>query len=517
MECFRAELNFLFLRIGIYTKKGIIMSETNILSHYVNSQCLSNVVFSTLDEKCFDETLPSASPALDSGKIDLSHRSNIARKHNGDGGGILTGCIDQHSYPPEFENPDIVRVSNDTNGKRPNGSSYNPVLSSDGSIAVFESGANNLVAGDNNGRSDIFVVDTKNNITERISITSGGEESNDESYQPSISADGRFVSFLSLATNLVSNCNNGKMQLFVYDRQEKKLECASVSSSGEQANADVYSASMSADGNYMTFNSGATNLTPPCTRNGIDSIFRYDLRSKKMVCASVTYDGWVANGNSGAPSVSGDGGLIVFGSWADNLVIPKDENGHYDIFLQNMTSGVIKMFSTASNGNVQGNADSSLPSVSSDGKTAAFVSQASNLMSGSVPDGTSNWWKLFTVDVESGEFKKCSNIVTGKAYNVGEFSDKEMPTVSSDGRFVAFEAAESLTPDDVNGVVDVYVCDNANGHIARVSKAIENGKEITDGSESPSFSGDGRFIAFSSISDLLSDVFVAKNPLYSDQ
>lgn len=495
----------------------VTTNETDVLCHYdyVDGQCVN-------EEMCIDKGALIAIPSLDREKganliKDEYLLSTVRRK--GSGFPFLFGCIlsaDDHTEPPAFENPDILYITNGPDGRMPNGNNYNAVLNEDGRFTAYQSFASNLVDNDKNKVSDIFVYDRQENTTERVSVSSEGKEANGYSLLPSISADGRFVAFTSLADNLVPNDRNNMTDIFVYDRQEKKTDWVSISYNGEEANSDSYTSSISADGKYVAFNGGATNLAPPCT-NGLDSVFIHDRQTKKIACASVDDIDWQTNGNCGTPSISGDGGLVVFGSWASNLVKPKDENGFYDVFLKNMANGAAKMISTGPLGG-PANGNSSTPSISADGKTAVFLSQATDLTSSS----DSKWWKIFTLDIENSVFKNCSDIIVYKKYS--DKSDyyhlaKNLPTISADGRFVAFDATEELTPDDTNDATDIFVCDTKNGAIERISKAKDGGKEVNDGSYSPDISGDGRFIAFSTSSigaKIYVDVFVAKNPLFSE-
>ncbi|PIR18328.1 MAG: hypothetical protein COV46_00615 [Deltaproteobacteria bacterium CG11_big_fil_rev_8_21_14_0_20_49_13] len=481
------------------------MSETNIFSYYVGGQCLNEPAFDPSHETCIHEEALIATLPPDRGAIKPQDEFVLKKQGRNSGFSFLVGCVDNHTDPPGFENPDIQRISNDLDGSRPNNNSVNAVLSADGRFAAFQSFASDLIDGDNNDLSDIFVYDRENNSTERVSVASDGNESDGGSYKPSISADGRSVSFTSVSGN-IGSVNNGKANIFVRDRDKKETRNVSVSSSGEGANNNSFVSSISADGRYVAFNSSATNLAPPCT-SGIDSVFIHDRQSKKTVCASVAYDGWTANGGSGAPSISGDGGSVVFGSWADNLVASKDENGSYDIFIRNMADGAIKMLSAGANGN------SGTPRISADGKTAVFWSQATNL----TPNSDSDWWKIFTLDADKDAYKKCSGIVTHEKWNEGTYSSRILPAISVDGRYVAFDATEELTPDDTNGVADVFVCDTESGKTARVSKAKDGGREVNDNSGSPDISGDGRFISFQTWSygsEFYADCFIAKNPLF---
>ncbi len=129
------------------------------------------------------------------------------------------------------------RVSVDSAGVQGNSGSGVPSISADGHYVAFTSYASNLVSGDTNGQLDVFVHDRQSGATERVSVDSAGAQGNRESYDPSISADGRCVAFHSWATNLVSGDTNGLYDVFVHDRQSGATERVSIDSAGMQVAA----------------------------------------------------------------------------------------------------------------------------------------------------------------------------------------------------------------------------------------------------------------------------------------
>jgi Tol biopolymer transport system component len=149
----------------------------------------------------------------------------------------------------------------DSSGAEVNAVSCWPDISVDGRYVAFVSLATNLVAGDTNGKADVFVHDRQTKATERVSIDSAGLEGNDDSSgPPTISADGRFVVFASLASNLVAGDTNGTWDIFVRDRQSQTTQRVSVDSAGLQSNGNCFHPSISADGQTVGFLSDATNL-----------------------------------------------------------------------------------------------------------------------------------------------------------------------------------------------------------------------------------------------------------------
>ncbi len=272
---------------------------------------------------------------------------------------------------------EVVSVSSD--GAHGNGRSYEPSISADGRYVAFESDATNLVPGDTNGSNDIFVHDRQTGVTERVSVSSDGAQGNQYSYYPFISADGRYVAFESRATNLVPGDTNISYDVFVHDRQTGVTERVSVSSGGTQGKNNSQHPAISADGRYVAFMSYASNLVPGDT-NGTYDVFVRDQQTGVTERVSVSSDGTQGNSISYAPSISGDGRYVALSSYASNLV-PGDTNGTSDIFVRHRQTGVTERVSVSSGG-TQGNGDSRVPAISADGRYVAFESDASYLVPG---------------------------------------------------------------------------------------------------------------------------------------
>ncbi len=349
----------------------------------------------------------------------------------------------------------IERVSVSSAGQEGNDSSGGsegspfPAISADGRYVAFESCASNLVPGDANGCSDVFVYDRQTSSIERVSVASGGGDANADSYGPSISADGWYVAFDSDASNLVPGDTNGYPDVFVRDRQTGITERVSLASGGAQGNWDSMRASISGDGRYVAFESWASNLVPGDANDRTD-VFVYDRQTSSIERVSVASDGTEANGFSWEPSVSADGRYVAFESYASNLVTG-DTNGSCDVFVHDRQSGSTERVSVASGGG-DANADSYGPSISADGWYVAFDSDASNL----VPGDTNGYPDVFVRDRQTGITERVSLASGGAQGNW----DSMRASISGDGRYVAFESlASNLVSDDANGVDDVFVGD----------------------------------------------------------
>ena len=135
---------------------------------------------------------------------------------------------------------------------------------------AFYSAATNLVSGDTNGVLDIFVYDRQSDSIERVSVGGSGTQEDDNSYTPSLSADGLYVAFASLATNLVAEDSNGVRDIFMCSRQSGSIERVSVDAGGTQGNGASYTPLISADGRYVAFASEASNLVVGDTNGCLD-------------------------------------------------------------------------------------------------------------------------------------------------------------------------------------------------------------------------------------------------------
>ena len=420
---------------------------------------------------------------------------------------ILTSAGSVHAMPGN-----TTRVSVASDGTQSNHDSYNPSISADGRFVAFESEATNLVSGDTNNFRDIFVHDRQTGQTTRVSVASDGTQSNQHSYNPSISADGRYVAFESEATNLVSGDTNNHQDIFVHDRQTGQTTRVSVASDGTQANDYSYNPSISADGRYVAFISYASNLVggdtePPIlpsttslpnnpaskVTGGVSQVFVHDRQTGATTLVSVAIDGSEGNDHSEEVSISADGRYVAFASSATNLV-SGDTNKHPDIFVRDLQTNQTTRVSVASDG-TQANNFSFEPSISADGRYVAFMSWADNLVSGD----TNGDWDIFVHDRQTGATIRVS-VATGGGQAAGR---SQSPSISADGRYVAFaSSASNLVSGDTNNHPDIFVHDRQTGVTMQVSVASD-GTQTYAFSSDPSISADGRYVAFGSEADNL--------------
>jgi hypothetical protein len=262
-------------------------------------------------------------------------------------------------------------------------------MSSDGRFVAFESAASDLVAGDVNGRVDIFVRDRLAGTTELVSVDSNGAQADGNSHFATISADGRFVAFHSLADNLVPGDTNGHEDIFIRDRQLGTTERVNLGPGGVQGDADSSCPVISLDGRFVAFESQALNLAA-----GAPSGWRNHLLLDRQTGVIE----FIAKDRPGAfdwdtdQEVTPGGRFVAFTSWADD-VIPGDTNGTLDVFVLDRQLGTVERVSVSSGG-AQGNGTSWDMCVSDDGRFVAFYSAATNL----VPMDGNGWGDVFLRD-----------------------------------------------------------------------------------------------------------------------
>jgi archaellum component FlaF (FlaF/FlaG flagellin family) len=403
----------------------------------------------------------------------------------------------------------VERVSVSSSGREGDGPSYQSDISGDGRFVTFTTLATNLAPGDANNTEDIYVHDRIKNVTERVSSTASGEAGDSASTAPAISADGRFVTYYSFATNLAPGDTDNNRDIYVYDRKKDATALASVSSDGEKGNGQSVAPDISASGRYVAYDSDSTNLVPD-DDNGASDIFVHDRRTDTTEIVSIASNGDAANDFSFNASISANGRYVSFLSFASNLV-PGDGNGQPDIFVHDRRTGATELVSIASNGE-EGEGPSYQHSISASGRYVAFLSEATNL----VPNDTNGTADIFVHDRRKGTTERVSIASDGEEANGFSFE----PSVSADGRYVTyFSEATNLVTGDDNAATDVFVFDRLTATTRRISVAT-NGDEANGFSYEPVISDDGQFVSFTSeASNLIpgdnngwADVFVARTP-----
>jgi Tol biopolymer transport system component len=339
----------------------------------------------------------------------------------------------------------LISVASD--GTQGNLSSYSPSISADGRYVAFGSSANNLVAGDIDWYDHIFVHDRKTGTTTRVSVASDGTQSNSYSYSPSISANGRYITFMSWADNLIAGDMNGLPDIFVHDQNTGQTSLVSLASDGTYSNSWSYSPSISADGRYVAFASSADNLVAGDT-NGTDDIFVHDRKTGTTTRVSVASDGTQSTSYSSSPSISNDGRYITFMSYADNLVVG-DTNGFLDIFVHDRNTGQTSLVSVSSDTTLS-NSWSYSPSISANGHYVTFASSADNLVAGDT-NGTAD---IFVHILNTSTTASVGDKVWNDS-NVNGIQDPEESGIAGIS-VQLFDSSNTLIADTITNVEGLY-------------------------------------------------------------
>ncbi|HET9772473.1 MAG TPA: hypothetical protein VFS16_16385, partial [Acidimicrobiia bacterium] len=414
----------------------------------------------------------------------------------------------------------VTRVSVPVSGGEASGfaaaASSAPAVSADGNVIAFESDSSNLVGGDTNGVNDIFVRDRGASKTSRVSVATGGEQANGASFKPGISADGRFVVFESIASNLVgagADANN-VIDVFVHDRQTGETKRVSDNPQQPHASRNV---SISANGRFIAFESTGSWGAIPNTRPDVRNVYRFSNPGAGGDGTILMVSTQPPSGNSPSrkaggrdsfqPSVADDGSVAFLSLAKDLTGVPSDDPptppNYQDVFVA-LASGTVVKVSVSNVPNAEGRptpaaGDSYRPSISADGRLVAFASDSTNL-----PDGSDNNpdTDVFVRDINGGRTRLVSGAPAGVAG--GASTD---PAMNANGSAVAFvSSAPNLVGSDSNGAPDVFLANLGNGGISRISvrPGIE-GHQADSASYMPGISGTGLVVAFGSSATNLID------------
>lgn len=392
-----------------------------------------------------------AGPAIDADGSVVAFDSEASTLVEGDSNGEVDVFVRDRSTNT------LERVSIRSNGAQANDVSTRPALDATGNQVAFDSSASNLVSRDTNQQLDVFVHNRTTHRTQRVSVSSDEAQANGSSYSPSIA--GRFVTFISSAPNLVPDDTNGSEDVFVRDLVAGTTERVSVSSTGEEGNSSSTAASISAGGRFVAFSSFASNLVAGDTNSAFDS-FVHDRQTGITERVSVNSREVQGDAMSVDPSVSQNGRFVAFYSDATNLV-PGDTNARTDIFVRDRVLGRTERISVSSD---EQQSDGSSPEpgvrgftatgpdITPDGRYVAFFSSATNLVR-----GDTNTCPLFFEEPGTCPDAFVRDRGAGTTTRVSLFPDGSQsnernsdPAISDDGLVVAFWSAAALVPDDTN-------------------------------------------------------------------
>lgn len=362
--------------------------------------------------------------------------------------------------------------------------SVTPAISANGRFIVFSSTANNLVEGDTNYHADVFLYDRQDKTTKRVSVTSSGDQtagwgaalnptdplylSNNQNKNPSVSEDGRYIVFASMAENLPGG-GQWKDHIYLHDVESQETNLVSKSSVGYAASRTCSSPAISSDGQFVAFDSTDFYLVPNDTNSiytnggawyeqqiGSD-VFVRDIKAGTTERVSLNSSGEQLVGGykgSRSPAISADGRYVAFETDATNLgpaELTHDFN-FFNIFIRDRQTGTTELISANTQG-VAANKPSTLYAISADGRYVVFSSSADNFLE-SVP----TTWKngIFVRDRENNTTEIVNISSEGEIANMASYN----ASISPKGRFVTFSSgADNLVPDDSNEQGDLFVHD----------------------------------------------------------
>jgi pimeloyl-ACP methyl ester carboxylesterase len=379
-------------------------------------------------------------------------------------------------------------------------------VSADGRYVVFNSSATNLGA---NASSGVFLRDTQAGSTSLVSVSSNGTPADDPSGYGSISANGRYVVFYSMADNLVAGAILGNQSIYVRDLQQGTTEREDVTSSGTGGNAGASQPVISADGRFVAFASTSTNLTSGAT-SGTNQIYLRDRNTGQIRLVTVGIDGNPANQGGNSPAISADGRYVAYYSTSTNLV-SQSTSGLAEVYVYDTQLAQTILASAAADGTPAGQlvlTNYSPPAMSADGRFVSFISNATNLIPG-VIDFNGDF-RVFLKDLKLQSIV----LVDTDANAVRLAMGGTEPQISADGRFVAYM---------LYGQVFVRDMDSNQSIAVSLAPSGAPGNNLSFGTDAPNINPSATVLAYESTATNLiasdtnnaSDVFVSPNPLLS--
>jgi Tol biopolymer transport system component len=402
----------------------------------------------------------------------------------------------------------VERMSQSSTGEEGNEGGTLPSVSEDGRFVAFQSSSTNLVPGDTNDNTDIFVHDHQTGVVQRVSVAWNGMEARDDSRCPAISADGRHVAFLSRAWNMYpggANLGRPRWDVYVHDRWTGTTTPVSRGYDGGEPTNESYCPSISAGGRRVAFASRASNLVKH-DENNQDDVFLYDLDKQKMKLISKAADGRSGNWRSFGGKISADGSAVAFMSHATNLdgaALPPASGVYSRALVRDLAAGTTEVLDvTPQLPSLLPNGSTTEMAISADGRRVAFLSWATNLVS--PPPPSARFDNIYLRDRDAGR----TSLVTyqdtlyddcdpGPGVFRCDDGSNLAPAISGDGRYVSFASySRRLLPMSLNGSPQVYLYDTLGGRLRRVS-VDEYGQEGGCSSDS-SLSYDGKILTIGS-------------------
>lgn len=425
---------------------------------------------------------PDPEPQPDPGEIDPPRNLGYPEIVNGDGPGwdacLALGSCALSSIQALADGP-----------------SLSPDVSADGLVVAFHSSATNLVPGDTNEATDVFLVDLAARTIEVVSRGLSGEGANGASEWPTLSADGQRIAFASRATNLVEGAPRDKTHSYVYDRKTGQTTLVSVSASGEPLDEGASSPRISADGSRVLMTTHSSNTTSHPSKQ--DAVV-YDIENGTLLVASESYGGGAANQISNACSLSQDGSTALFRSSASNLLsggVTSPSGVFARDFLAEATTPLVYP---------RGLNDACPDGPAGDG-WVALASESTEI----VPGTTGDFHHIYRFHLATQEVELVSVRVDGEVANDHSGDQR----ISGDGLSIVFSSvADNLFESDDNYAGDVFLYSALTQEVTLVSGALD-GTPGENASFHPSVSHDGKAVVFASEAD---DIFPGDTNRVSD-
>jgi len=367
---------------------------------------------------------------------------------------------------------------------------YGGVVSNDGRYVVFATSSPGIVAGDGNGVTDVFLHDTTTGIVTLVSRNAAGGSANNYSSNPALSANGKFISFDSQATDLAGATTAGISGALVYRYSvaNGRIKLVSKTPNGSRPASGAFHSVISATGRYIAYTSRAHDIVRG-DHNSDGDVFRYDATTDQTIKISETLDGLETDKSSSASAISGNGRYVAWRSIATNLG-PADTNNDEDAYVSDVETGAITLISHDASGTAVGGRPTG---ISDNGKIVALTSSSDQL---ALPD---------TDDVEDAYVY---NAATDSVRLIsvpspeGAIVSAVTSSISANGRYIAFTGL--AVNEDINQG-DVYLYDRQT-RLSTTISVTPAGSAANSGSMDPSVSRSGNFVAFSSLaSNLVGD------------
>jgi hypothetical protein len=329
--------------------------------------------------------------------------------------------------------------------------------------------------------------DTTSNVTKRIDYATDGSDpgSTHLAVPQAITSDGRYVLLLSSDAAMQPGKSGTQGRLFLRDTTDDTTERIALGTGGEDENAGITAANLTADGRYLTFQSAATNLYPEPSQPG-DNLHLRDRTNGTTKLVTITNNAQAPNGALYAPfQASSDGAYVAYSTAASNLA-NADGNGKIDAYISRPGVEYSSKFVSVNVAGAVGNGDSFFTDQSADGKWIVFESDATTLVSGD----TNTSRDVFMFNRDTWNVTRVSTDGAGKQGGAAG-------SISADGRYVAFQSSTAFDATDTNATLDGYLRDNSTAALARVSRSSTGGNPNGD-STAPTITDDASRVLYRS-------------------